>query len=321
MSNVVSEIGGLNLKGNVVDHEWFNYITFSNGKPHIVAIMVLSEIVYWYRPTVIRDEITGKVTYKKKFKADKLQKNYQQLADTFGFSKLQVKRACDLLTDMLLIKIEFRTINVDGKVLNNVMFVEPVASEIKKISSMYQQIEIDPPYFEVKRDPTSKLPPSLLESKDPPYFEVRTNTENTTEITTNIDDDDNPHPLIDLQFKNSLEHLMKNSIPLSVIAEQELGEFCDLFGSELVNAAVDKALDENAPRWTYIRTILSNWQKNNVKTLADVIKLDEDYKNRRGGVGNAAHRKRTGRGYAASRNYEEENANRKRNMPSFIKRV
>ncbi len=85
--------------------------------------------------------------------------------------------------------------------------------------------------------------------------------------------------------------------------------------------AVDKALDENAPRWTYIRTILSNWQKNNVKTLADVIKLDEDYKNRRGGVGNATHRKRTGRGYAASRNYEEENANRKRNMPSFIKRV
>ena len=74
MSNVVTEIGGLNFKGNVVDHEWFNYITFSNGKPHIVAIMVLSEIVYWYRPTVVRDEIDGKVTYKKKFKADKLQK-------------------------------------------------------------------------------------------------------------------------------------------------------------------------------------------------------------------------------------------------------
>lgn len=65
MTNIVTEIGGLNFKGNVVDHEWFNYITFSNGKPHIVAIMVLSEIVYWYRPTVIRDEVTGRVTYKK----------------------------------------------------------------------------------------------------------------------------------------------------------------------------------------------------------------------------------------------------------------
>ncbi|MFJ1137828.1 DNA replication protein DnaD, partial [Bacillus thuringiensis] len=160
MSNVVTEIGGLNFKGNVVDHEWFNYITFSNGKPHIVAIMVLSEIVYWYRPTVIRDEIDGKVTYKKKFKADKLQKNYQQLADTFGFTKLQVKRACDLLTDMLLVKIEFRTINADGKILNNVMFVEPVPTEIRKISSMYQQIKEDPGYLEVNRVVTSKSRPS-----------------------------------------------------------------------------------------------------------------------------------------------------------------
>ncbi|WP_242214924.1 DnaD domain-containing protein [Bacillus cereus group sp. BfR-BA-01383] len=321
MSNAVSEIGGLNLKGNVVDHEWFNYITFSNGKPHIVAIMVLSEIVYWYRPTIIRDEINGKVTYKKKFKADKLQKNYQQLADTFGFTKLQVKRACDLLTDMILINIEFRTIHVDGKVLNNVMFVEPVASEIKKISTMYQQVNEDPGYLEVNTLLTSKSPPSLLQSNDPPNLEVRTNTKITTEITTNIDDDDNHHLLIDPQLKNSLEHLMKNNIPLSVIAEQELGEFCDSFGSELVNRAVDKAIDENAPRWAYIRKILINWQKSSVKTMADVIKLDEDYKNQRGGVDNATHRKRTGRGYGTSRNYEEEIASRERNMPTFIKRV
>lgn len=321
MSKAVSEIGELNLKGNVVDHEWFNRITFSNGKPHIVAIMVLSEIVYWHRPTVIRDEINGKVTCKKKFKADKLQKNYQQLADTFGFTKLQVKRACDLLTDMILINIEFRTIHVDGKVLNNVMFVEPVASEIKKISTMYQQVNEDPGYLEVNTLPTSKLPPSLLQSNDPPDLEVRTNTKITTKITTDIDNDDNHHPLIDPQFKNSLEHLMKNNIPLSVIAEQELGEFCDSFGSELVNRAVDKAIDENAPRWAYIRTILINWQKSNVKTLADVIKLDEDYKNQRGGVGNATRRGRTGKGYGTGRSYEEENASRERNMPSFIKRV
>ncbi|PEP80707.1 primosomal replication protein N [Bacillus toyonensis] len=320
MGNAVSEIGGLNLKGNVVDHEWFNHITFNNGKPHIVAIMVLSEIVYWYRPTVIRDEINGKITYKKKFKADKLQKNYQQLADTFGFTKLQVKRACDLLTEMILINIEFRTIHVEGKVLNNVMFVEPVASAIKKISTMYQQVNEDPGDLEVPHPLTSKSPPSLLESNDPPNLEVRTNTEITTEITTNIDDD-NHHPLIDLQFKNSLEHLMKSNIPLSVVAEQELGEFCDLFGSELVKRAVDKAIDENAPRWAYIRKILMSWQKSNVKTMADVIKLDEDYKNQRGGVGNATRRGRSGRGFRTGRNYEEEIASRERNMPSFIKRV
>lgn len=299
MANVVYEIGGINFKGNVVDHEWFNYITFSNGKPHIVAIMVLSEIVYWYRPTVIRDEIDGKVTYKKKFKADKLQKNYQQLADTFGFTKLQVKRACDLLTDMLLIKIEFRTINVNGKVLNNVMFVEPVPTEIKQISSMYQQTKEDPDYLEVNRVATSKLTPSSLASKESHDFEVKTNTEITTnittEITTNINDDDNAtssQKLIDQEFKISYNFLLKKGIPLSEIAIQELGEFCDRFGNELITHAVNKAIDENVPKWRYIRSILSSWEKAKVKTLDDVAALDTRFEMSK------QNKKRTGKGFA-----------------------
>ncbi|PTC12565.1 DnaD domain-containing protein [Bacillus wiedmannii] len=299
MANVVYEIGGINFKGNVVDHKWFNYITFSNGKPHIVAIMVLSEIVYWYRPTVIRDEIDGKVTYKKKFKADKLQKNYQQLADTFGFTKLQVKRACDLLTDMLLIKIEFRTISVNGKVLNNVMFVEPVPTEIKQISSMYQQTKEDPDYLEVNRVGTSKLTPSSLASEESPDFKVKTNTESTTNITTesttNINDDDNAtssQKLIDQEFKISYNFLLKQGIPLSEIAIQELGEFCDRFGNELITHAVNKAIDENVPKWRYIRSILSSWEKAKVKTLNDVAALDTRFEMSK------KNNKRTGKGYA-----------------------
>ncbi|HDR4761470.1 TPA: DnaD domain-containing protein [Bacillus thuringiensis] len=291
MANVVYEIGGINFKGNVVDHEWFNYITFSNGKPHIVAIMVLSEIVYWYRPTVIRDEIDGKVTYKKKFKADKLQKNYQQLADTFGFTKLQVKRACDLLTDMLLIKIEFRTINVNGKVLNNVMFVEPIPTEIKKISSMYQQTKEDPDYLEVNRVGTSKSTPSSFASKESHDFEVKTNTE----ITTNINNDDNAtssQKLIDQEFKISYNFLLKKGIPLSEIAIQELGEFCDRFGNELITHAVNKAIDENVPKWRYIRSILSSWEKAKVKTLNDVAAIDTRFEMSK------QNKKRTGKGFA-----------------------
>ncbi|MEH7218256.1 DnaD domain-containing protein [Bacillus toyonensis] len=295
MANVVYEIGGINFKGNVVDHEWFNYITFSNGKPHIVAIMVLSEIVYWYRPTVIRDEIDGKVTYKKKFKADKLQKNYQQLADTFGFTKLQVKRACDLLTDMLLIKIEFRTISVNGKVLNNVMFVEPVPTEIKQISSMYQQTKEAPDYLEVNRVDTCKLTPSSLTSKESPDFKVKTNTESTTNITTNINNDDtatSSQKLIDQEFKISYNFLLKQGIPLSEIAIQELGEFCDRFGNELITHAVNKAIDENVPKWRYIRSILSSWEKAKVKTLNDVAALDTRFEMSKG------KNKRTGKGYS-----------------------
>ncbi|MBS9803079.1 DnaD domain protein [Bacillus toyonensis] len=281
MTNIVTEIGGLNFKGNVVDHEWFNYITFSNGKPHIVAIMVLSEIVYWYRPTVIRDEIDGKVTYKKKFKADKLQKNYQQLADTFGFTKLQVKRACDLLTDMLLLKIEFRTINADGKILNNVMFVEPVPTEIKKISSMYQQIKEDPGYLEVNRVVTSKSRPSSLTCKESPNFKVKTNTEITTKSTTeNVS-------------SSSIFSFYENNFGIlnSFIAES-ISQWVNDTSEELVQAAMERALKQQK-KWNYAEGILKQWVNKNIRTLADVSAAEIEFKNKgeKGANKNASNQK------------------------------
>ncbi|MEK4695562.1 DnaD domain protein [Bacillus sp. FSL M8-0063] len=280
MTNIVTEIGGLNFKGNVVDHEWFNYITFSNGKPHIVAIMVLSEIVYWYRPTVIRDENTSKVTYKKKFKADKLQKSYQQLADTFGFTKLQVKRACDLLTDMLLINIEFRNIKADGKNLNNVMFVEPIPTEIKKISSMYQPIKEDAGSSEVNRVDTSKLPPSLLTSKDSSNFKVKTNTKITTKSTT-----DNVSSSIFSFYENNF------GILNSFIAES-ISQWVNDTSEELVQAAMERALKQQK-KWNYAEGILKKWVNKNICTLADVNAAEIEFKNKgkKGEKNNASNQK------------------------------
>ncbi|PGW52231.1 DNA replication protein DnaD [Bacillus thuringiensis] len=269
MANVVTEIGGLNFKGNVVDHEWFNYITFSNGKPHIVAIMVLSEIVYWYRPTVIRDEYTGKVTYKKKFKSDKLQKSYQQLAETFGFSKLQVKRACDLLVDMNLIVIEFRTIIVNEITLNNVMFVEPKVSEIKSISSMYQQVEEDPVDFEVKRVVTSKSGTSSHESNEAPDFKVKTNTEITTKNTTE-----------NVSSSSSIFSFYENNFGIlnSFIAES-ISQWVNDTSEELVQAAMERALKQQK-KWNYAEGILKQWVNKNIRTLADVNAAEIEFKNK-----------------------------------------
>ncbi|MDA1772932.1 DnaD domain protein [Bacillus cereus] len=267
MTNIVTEIGGLNFKGNVVDHEWFNYITFSNGKPHIVAIMVLSEIVYWYRPTVIRDEYTSKVTYKKKFKSDKLQKSYQQLAETFGFSKLQVKRACDLLVDMSLIEIEFRTIIVNEITLNNVMFVEPKVNEIKSISSMYQQVEEDPVNFEVKRVATSKLGTSSHESNGAPDFKVKTNTEITTKNTTE-------------NVSSSIFSFYENNFGIlnSFIAES-ISQWVNDTSEELVQAAMERALKQQK-KWNYAEGILKQWVNKNIRTLADVNAAEIEFKNK-----------------------------------------
>ena len=56
----------------------------------------------------------------------------------------------------------------------------------------------------------------------------------------------------------------------------------------MVLEAVDRAIDQNVKRWKYISGILSNWQKSNVKTMADVMQLDETYKTKKA-VGNVRH--------------------------------
>ncbi|HDR4393253.1 DNA replication protein DnaD [Bacillus cereus group sp. TH43LC] len=182
MNNNVMEIARINLRGNTMDQGWFKHLTLDNGKPYMVAISVLSEVFYWYKPSEIRDEETNEIRYKQKFKADKLQKSYIQLAETFGFTKRQVKDACDYLKSKGLIVIEFRTIIVNGIRCNNVMFIEPVPQEIIKISILYQ----DPITLERKRVPRSNVPPSHIKTEEAPTLERKTNTEITTENTTKI---------------------------------------------------------------------------------------------------------------------------------------
>ena len=56
LNNIVLQIGQMNFRGNVIDHGWFKTLTLDNGKPNMVAISILGEVVYWYKPTEERDE-------------------------------------------------------------------------------------------------------------------------------------------------------------------------------------------------------------------------------------------------------------------------
>ncbi|MFH4113411.1 Lrp/AsnC family transcriptional regulator, partial [Acinetobacter baumannii] len=53
---VVDKIASLNIEGNVIPANWFNTFKLENGKPDTNAVILLSEIVYWHRPTIVRDE-------------------------------------------------------------------------------------------------------------------------------------------------------------------------------------------------------------------------------------------------------------------------
>lgn len=124
-NTTVDLVGQMHLEGNVIPHMWFENFRLSSGKPDLNAIIILAEIVYWYRPSYEKDEATGRlINIKKKFKSDLLQLSYDRFAEQFSFSKKQVKDAMDRLENKGIIKRDFRTINVNRTRLSNVLFID-----------------------------------------------------------------------------------------------------------------------------------------------------------------------------------------------------
>lgn len=131
-NEIVDSVGVINFTGNIVPQIWYKKILRENGKPYLLAITLLSEIVYWYRPTEIRDESSGQIIgWKKRFKEDLLQRSYAQFADIYGESKRSVTEAVICLEKLGVVKRIFRTINTyGGNPLNNVLYLELIPEKL-----------------------------------------------------------------------------------------------------------------------------------------------------------------------------------------------
>lgn len=133
---VVDAIEAIHITGMVVPRTWIHNLRTAGGKPDIVAALVLSEVVFWYRPKVTK-AAGGMPAYTVRFKADKLQKSYSQLADALGFTKRQCQEAVARLRTAGLVTVEQRTLRMrQGPVLTNVTFLEPVPEAIHKLNRM-----------------------------------------------------------------------------------------------------------------------------------------------------------------------------------------
>lgn len=196
ITQTVAAIGRLGFTGNVTPKIWYKRILTPSGKADFKAITLLSDILYWYRPTEIRDEATGQVVeYRKKFAADKLQRSYDKFAEGFGMTKREVREALVRLRDAGLITLEFRTVKIMGQLVANVLYVEPVATEIDHITfsdfeELATQGQADECVTESGDAPadarrvTSKRNTPQRENVIGDTANRHTNTEITTEITT-----------------------------------------------------------------------------------------------------------------------------------------
>ena len=122
---VVDAVGKMNYAGNVIPENWFKTIVTASGKVHLLAIFILSEIVYWYKPTEVRDEKTGDVKWKKKFEADDcLQKSYAALEEKFNASHKQIRDALITLERLGVVKRDLRNIETKLGKCPNVLYLE-----------------------------------------------------------------------------------------------------------------------------------------------------------------------------------------------------
>ncbi len=147
-NTIVDENAKLNISGNVIPQMWYRTIVRDSGKPNLTAIIILADIVYWYKPTEIRDENTGQViAVKKKFKADLLQRSYQQISEQFGISKKEATNAIIFLEKLGVVKRVFRTVNMNGLVVNNVLFLELIVNRLWQLTYPEDSCK-DPPSSE-----------------------------------------------------------------------------------------------------------------------------------------------------------------------------
>ena len=175
---IVNAVGKMAITGNVIPENWYKTVVSVNGRVNLLAVNILAEIVYWYKPTEIRDERTGDVTWVKKFADEEyLQKSYAQICDKYNVSVKQAREALIVLETLGVVKRHFRTVQTEMGKCPNVMYLELIPEILYKLT--YPE-----PTDENGKTSSHSDEEVFTKKETCPSPEVRTNTKNTTEITT-----------------------------------------------------------------------------------------------------------------------------------------
>ena len=191
-SKIVDAMANVNISGNIISPMWYRTVVKEDGKPHFLAIAILSDVVYWYKPRIVRDEVTGNVIKAvKRFADDLLQRSSKALADQFGVSKRQITEALRLLEQLKVINRHFRVIErkYGDEVVKiaNVQYIELNVDVLLKLSEIPNaDTENCTVYGNLPDGKTQDNPTSSTNLPDPPTQNCGTNTEITAEITTEI---------------------------------------------------------------------------------------------------------------------------------------
>lgn len=177
-NSIVNAVGKMAFTGNVIPESWYKTVVSANGRVNLLAVNLLGEIVYWYRPMEVRDERSGDVTWVKKFADEEyLQKSYAQICEKYNVSTKQAREALIVLEKLGVVKRHFRTIETEMGKCPNVMYIELIPDVLYKLTYPEPADESEKTSFPSDKEVFTK-------KETCPSPEVRTNTKNTTETTT-----------------------------------------------------------------------------------------------------------------------------------------
>lgn len=270
----VDAIAQMNIVGNVVPHTWYHKLKRESGKPYMTAIVILADILYWYRPIEVIDPNTNMVIgYKKKFSSDLLMRTYSQLADMFGISKREATMAIIYLEKHGLVKRVFREIKTDYAVLSNVLYLDINPEKIKELTygaDEESENEETPENQEMIGQTQNDTDPSIHERVTPPVQECEY-TENTTEnLTESINIGCGESACASLTSCSNIFRVYEEEIGiLSPTVSEALKDLINEFGAELVEYAIKESAKSNARSVRYIDGILNNLRQRNITTVSE----------------------------------------------------
>ncbi len=143
---MVDAIAQINFEGDITPRSWYKHICYKTAKGVLkvdrLAIDILADIVYWYRPFLKRHELTGDVLgWTKKFSDDVLRRSTEAFAEVLNTTPRCVRESMKVLENLGLIKVILRPLKTAYGVLPNVMYIEVVPEAIAEITYRHKHAQ------------------------------------------------------------------------------------------------------------------------------------------------------------------------------------
>jgi hypothetical protein len=130
LMDLVARIAPAECPGLFIPEAWYRHsrLHLSSGKPHLTAILILADLLgHWARELAQRSASGGEQT------PVELRTSYSVWMRRLQLTRNQVKAAVDFLRRRGLIHVEFRDVEVEGRLLRNVVCVRLVLPQLERL--------------------------------------------------------------------------------------------------------------------------------------------------------------------------------------------